>query len=87
VIQKGESEPVIWQGKLTRYQMREGDLARLITGTGGGFGDPLERPVKEVQSDVKNGYITVEQARDLYGVELDSNTLEVKGLHAARETE
>jgi N-methylhydantoinase B len=64
--------------------MREGDLARLITGTGGGFGDPLERPVKEVQSDVKNGYITVEQARDLYGVLIDPITFEVMELDPAR---
>jgi N-methylhydantoinase B len=85
VIQKGETEPVIWQGKLTRYQMREGDLARLITGTGGGYGDPLDRPVDKVQSDVKNGYITIEQAHDLYGVDLDPVTFQVTGLNPARE--
>jgi N-methylhydantoinase B len=87
VIQKDATEPVIWQGKLTRYPMLQGDLARLITGTGGGFGDPLERPLRKVQADVRNGFITAAQAQDLYGVELDPSTLEVKGLHPDRERE
>ncbi len=84
VIRDGEDEPEVWAGKLTRYPLERGDVVRLISGTGGGYGDPLERPVEAVQDDVKNGYITVDQARDDYGVTLDPDTLDVVELHPER---
>jgi N-methylhydantoinase B len=77
VIPAGAVEPVVWRGKLTRHPLRRGDLARLITGTGGGYGDPLKRPIERVQDDVKNGYITLRQAELLYGVILDPDTHDV----------
>jgi N-methylhydantoinase B len=77
IIPKGTVEPVVWRGKLTRYPLKQGDLARLITGTGGGYGNPLERSVERVQDDVKNGYITLDQAKQDYGLTLDPDTLEV----------
>jgi N-methylhydantoinase B len=85
VIPKGAIDPVAWRGKLTRYPLRQGDLARLITGTGGGYGDPLERPVEKVKDDVKNGYVTLEQAKQIYGVTLEPITLAVLDLHADRD--
>ena len=84
IIPKGATEPVVWRGKLTRYPLKKGDLARLITGTGGGYGNPFERPVERVQDDVKNGYINLEQAKQLYGITLDPITLEVLALHPDR---
>jgi len=77
IILKDTVEPVVWRGKLTRYPLKQGDLARLVTGTGGGYGNPFERPVEKVQDDVKNGYITLDQAKQLYGLTLDPDTLEV----------
>lgn len=74
----------MWAGKLTRYSLQKGDLARLISGTGGGYGDPLQRPVESVQADVKNGYVTLEQAADDYGVTLDPETMEVRSVSPAR---
>jgi N-methylhydantoinase B len=38
---------------------------------GGGWGDPLERDPERVRWDVIEGYVTVEHARDDYGVVLD----------------
>jgi N-methylhydantoinase B len=46
-------------------------------GGGGGFGSPLERPAEKVHDDVRQGYVTVEAARDLYGVVIDPDTLEL----------
>ena len=50
-----------------------------LTGTcGGGYGDPLTRPERDVLEDVLDGYISVRSAKDDYGViitpdlELDS---------------
>lgn len=48
-----------------------------MTGTGGGWGDARERPVEEVVEDVADGYVTVDQAANVYGVVVDPDTLEL----------
>jgi N-methylhydantoinase B len=64
-------------GKCARYPLKRGEVARLITGTGGGWGSPLERPVEAVIEDVGDGYVSLEQAKRDYGVELDPDTFDV----------
>ncbi len=64
-------------GKCARYPLKRGEVARLVTGTGGGWGSPLERPAEAVIEDVRNGYVSHEHAKRDYGVELDPDTLEV----------
>ena len=54
-------------GKVARLPLMRGDVVRLVTGTGGGYGDPLERPRSRVMDDLKNGYVTPEQAREHHG--------------------
>jgi N-methylhydantoinase B len=44
---------------------------------GGGHGDPLLRNPQRVQSDVREQKVSVEAARDIYGVSLEGETLEV----------
>jgi N-methylhydantoinase B len=39
---------------------------------GGGFGDPLERDPEKVRWDVREGFVSVDKARDIYGVVLDT---------------
>ncbi len=70
------SEPIIG-ATFSNYPMRKGDLVRFISGCGGGYGDPLERPVDKVWQDVKDEYITIETAAREYGVIIDPVTLEV----------
>jgi len=57
--------------------IRAGDLFRIVAPNGGGFGDPLERDPAQVREDVLDGFTTLEQAREAYGVVLDEATLEV----------
>jgi len=45
--------------------------------SGGGYGDPLERDPQRIQEDVKNGLVSIEAARGIYGVELDKVTRNV----------
>jgi N-methylhydantoinase B len=71
-------------GKCARYPLKRGEVARLVTGTGGGWGSPLERPVEAVIEDVRDGYVSLEQAKLDYGVELDPLTLEVLRLAPER---
>ncbi|MFQ5795423.1 MAG: hydantoinase B/oxoprolinase family protein [Candidatus Bipolaricaulia bacterium] len=54
-------------GKCARYRLERGDVARLVTATGGGHGDPHEREQEKILEDLRNGYITPEQAQKEYG--------------------
>ena len=54
------------------------------SGGGGGYGSPLERPIETVRNDVRQGYVSVEAARELYGVVIDPETFEVDQAATAR---
>ena len=62
-------------GKISNFRrephiaLNRGDLVRIITGGGGGWGDPRAREQERVRRDVEDGYITEEVARSLYGYE------------------
>jgi N-methylhydantoinase B len=47
-----------------------GDILRIETGGGGGYGHPFDRPVAKVLEDVLGGYVSAEAARSLYGVDI-----------------
>jgi len=51
----------------TSLSIRRGELARIYTGHGGGWGDPRQRDRAAVARDLRDGYITAEQAREDYG--------------------
>jgi N-methylhydantoinase B len=57
--------------------LKTGDAFRIRSGGGGGYGAPLERPAEAVQHDVRQGYVSVAVAEELYGVVLDPETLEL----------
>jgi N-methylhydantoinase B len=46
-------------------------------GGGGGYGDPRERPAEKVREEVRDGIVSVEAARRLYGVALRPGSLEL----------
>jgi N-methylhydantoinase B/oxoprolinase/acetone carboxylase alpha subunit len=46
---------------------------------GGGWGEPLERAIPTVLDDVLDEYISLDTARDVYGVVIDPKTLKVDG--------
>ncbi len=50
------------------YPLKAGDVFRLETPGGGGWGDPRRRDPDLVLADLKEGYITAEAARLYYGV-------------------
>lgn len=54
-------------GKAARMSLVRGDLIRLVTGTGGGWGDPREREPERVAADLADGVITEREAREDYG--------------------
>jgi N-methylhydantoinase B len=62
-----------------------GEVIRVLTATGAGWGDPMRRELELVKDDVKNGYVTLEQAEKYYGVVFDPETLAVKTLLGKRK--
>ena len=46
-------------------------------GGGGGYGSPFERPAQRVREEVKNGIVSIDAARRLYGVAVDPETFEL----------
>src|SRR5690606_34299151 len=77
VVPAGEETPAISTGTLARYPLKQGDIVRFITATGGGWGDPAERNPEEVASDVANAYISIETALQTYRVVIDPATFAV----------
>ena len=76
----GEWKEDFPNAKVLTAQLKEGDAFRLRSGGGGGFGVPHDRPMEDVAHDVKQGYVSVESARDNYRVEIDPETAEAKRL-------
>lgn len=79
-----DSRPPRSFGMISRHPIRRGDVVRILTGTGGGWGDPLEREPELVAADVRNGFVKIEAARDVYGVVVDAETFRPTGVTAAR---
>ena len=72
-----EPEPEFANAKLFWKRIETGDAFIVNSGGGGGFGSPLERPAEKVRDDVRQGYVSPEAARALYGVVIDPGTLEL----------
>jgi N-methylhydantoinase B len=54
---------------VTALDVNEGDVIRIHTANGGGYGDPRRRPRERVLADLRNGYVTEETARAVYGLD------------------
>jgi N-methylhydantoinase B len=61
-------------GETERYSVVSGltlntnDVIHVMTSTGAGWGDPRQRSLEAVREDLKNGYITEDQANRYYGL-------------------
>ena len=56
-----------------------GDVVRIYSAGGGGWGDPLEREIPLVEKDVRGGFVSLASARSEYGVVIDPKTLKADG--------
>ena len=74
IIRKGEDVALRC---LDNQYLQPGDIVWTKSGGGGGVGDPLEREVDKVLLDVRNEYISIKRARDMYGVVIDPAIFEV----------
>ena len=58
-------------------RLLKGDLLRIMTPGGGGWGNPLDRDPIVVQRDVWDGFVSPESALADYGVVLEPRTMEI----------
>jgi N-methylhydantoinase B len=52
---------------VTALEVNEGDVIRIHTGSGGGYGDPRRRAPELIRDDLRNGFLTAERAAEVYG--------------------
>ncbi len=60
--------------KVSGIEVEEGDVVELVTPGGAGYGNPFERDPNLVEDDFRNGLITADQVKEIYGVVLNHST-------------
>ena len=65
-----DTNPKILNSKST-HELEPNDVVSYRTCGGGGHGNPRERDVEAVRRDVREGKVSAERARDVYGVLVD----------------
>ncbi|HIO76076.1 MAG TPA: hypothetical protein EYG63_02660, partial [Gammaproteobacteria bacterium] len=76
-ISELKGEDVTLQLRQIDFQQQPADVYSVVCSAAGGFGDPLDRDTERVQVDIEENAVTVEAAREIYGVIVDPDTLEV----------
>ena len=71
VIRNGKSQTI---SRLPFVRLRRGEKFRVLTGGGGGFGAPQDRPPASVSHDLTEGYIDEETAAEFYAAGPSSHT-------------
>jgi N-methylhydantoinase B len=65
LIRDGERVPL---GSKELKRLRRGDIVSFRLSGAGGYGDPRERRIEDIQDDVRNGYVSREAAKEAYGL-------------------
>jgi N-methylhydantoinase B len=68
------------------FEVTEDDVLYTRQSSGGGYGDPLERDARLVLKDVVSGLVSAEMAREIYGVMIDGNQIDVEATEQLRHS-
>ena len=71
-------------GKVNSLRLSAGDIVRIVTSGGGGYGDPFEREPQRVLADVLDGLVSLEAAKRDYGVVISQGAIDFEGTAALR---
>ena len=66
-MQRADGTVTELPSKVPSLRIAKGDVFRLTTAGGGGFGEPARRSQDAIRADIENGYITPEAALKDYG--------------------
>ncbi|MQA17416.1 MAG: hydantoinase B/oxoprolinase family protein, partial [Pseudonocardiaceae bacterium] len=85
-LERADGTREVLPSKCHDIPVAPGDVLHFVTWGGGGWGDPLARDPELVALEVKRGLVTVDGARDGYGVICDeSGALDSAATDASRE--
>ena len=73
-ISEVAGEPVTLQLRQVNFEQLPAAVDSVVCSAAGGFGDPLDRDRQKVKEDVEAHSVTVDGAREIYGVVIDSET-------------
>lgn len=82
---KADGEVIDLHSKESGYKFEAGDSVHIETASGGGYGDPHERPVEDVFNDYQDGLITAEIAREGYGVVITDGEVDTEATAQRRK--
>lgn len=71
-LKPGKTEKELFR-TVDMVPMEIGEKLFSKAGGGSGWGDPLDRDVEKIRLDVRDGYLSVERARDVYGVVMSND--------------
>ena len=85
VVNPGTNHERVLQPLSDGNMLKRGDVLRIETGGGGGYGHPFDRPAESVLDDVLGGFVTEDAARE-YGVAIDGDVDPIARSCAPRAT-
>lgn len=71
--------------KTDEFKVSPGDVIEFVWAGGGGYGDPLKRPPEQVADDVQGHIISAHRAKEVYGVVIVENELNVDATAELRQ--
>jgi N-methylhydantoinase B len=69
VLDPGTPDERVLSSKTPYLPLKQGTLVWLQSAGGGGYGNPAKRDRILIERDLRDGYISLEQARFIYGFE------------------
>jgi N-methylhydantoinase B len=72
------------QGKVRAFPLHAGDEVIMRSSAGGSVGNPLTRDLHRVEQDVREGYVSIERARAVYGVVIENGKADPGATEAQR---
>jgi N-methylhydantoinase B len=84
ILNPGTEREQVVPTKTDYLPIKTGDLLRVMTTGGGGWGDPLERDPAKVLEDVSLGLVSAAAAEKDYGVVIDGTAMTVCSAETAK---
>jgi len=73
-VNEGEEQSKVELPMFNQIELKPGEALISEVSSGGGFGNPLERDPEKVRHRVREGWVSLQKAREVYGVVLDTNS-------------
>jgi len=71
-VEVSDQDRTVRLSRTPHHDLRRGARIKIVTGGGGGYGDPKSRPRDAIAADIADGYVSEQLAHAVYGTEPDS---------------